>query len=191
VATSSRPCTVLQGTGGSNTFDYNFSDGNEYISAYSIGNSGSNIVMGPPITVSDVTFQRGGGGPNWDLIVDVAGSGTIQIGAELSQRPISEIDFSDRTSIDLTGNLVFSANGAGQTVTPWTNGDTLTSSGFANTVLADSGAAVDYLFDSGDGKVAISNSNSAHQLDFGPAISDRQLGFTQSGNDLLINVIGS
>ena len=182
---------VLQGTGGSNTFDYNFGDGNEYISAYSVGNSGSNIVVGPGITASDVTFQRGGGGPNWDLIVDIAGSGTIQIGAELSQRPISEIDFLDGTSINLTGNLVFSANGAGQTVTPWTNGDTLTSGGFANSTLAGSGDAVDYLFDAGDGDVTVANSNDASQLDFGPGISDSQLWFTQSGNDLLINIIGS
>jgi hypothetical protein len=182
---------TLQGTSGSNTFDYNFGDGNEYIAAYSIGNAGSDIVMGPGITASDVSLQRGGGGPNQDLIVNVAGSGAIQIGAELSQRPISEIDFSDGTSIDLTGNLVFSADGAGQTVTPWTNGDTLTSGGFANSVLAGSGDAVDYLFGSGDGAMTVANSNATSQLDFGPGISDNQLWFTQSGNDLLINVIGS
>jgi hypothetical protein len=83
----------------------------------------------------------------------------------------------------------------------------LESSGTNNTLIAGTGGG-DHLYDSGlgydyfdvglgDGLVTISNGGETlnpapvNELDFGTGIADNQLWFAQSGNDLIIDVLGS
>jgi autotransporter passenger strand-loop-strand repeat protein len=185
----------LQGASGTNTFVYKLGYGDDYIDAYSMGNSGSRILMGPGITASDITFQRGGGGPNWDLIIDVAGAGYVQIGAELSQRPVSEIEFADGSTINLMGNLAFVGTTGNDSLVAWQAGDTLDGLG-GNDYEHGGGGNDGFVFKAGYGHLEISDVASSGgtaeaTLDFGSGISvaSLQVTYDSSGNLLITDGI--
>jgi hypothetical protein len=185
-----------------NTVDYNAGDG-----AVTINPNGANwntgtIVLGAGITQSDVAFETDDSSGDLTLLFKNANGqftgdsltilGDFAPGSGGGYARIGQIEFADGSTIsNVTGGLIFGATGPGQVVTPWANGETLTSGGFANTVLAGGSDAANYLVNPGDGDVTIANANGASQLEFGAGISDNQLWFTQSGNDLLVNVLGT
>ena len=99
---------------------------------------------------------------------------------------------------------VLSVTGSGNTLIAGTATDTLSASGSGNTLTASTGHAtlIDggtqgvYQYGPGDGQATIvngssSNASATNQLNFGSSISDEQLWFLQSGNNLQIDVLGT
>src|SRR4029079_7870097 len=74
-------------------------------------------------------------------------------------------------------------------------GNDLFTGGQGNDTLIGGGGNDAYVFNRGDGQDQIINGptgqNPRGELDFGAGISDEQLWFEQSGNDLMIEVMGS
>ena len=99
---------------------------------------------------------------------------------------------------------VLSVTGSGNTLIAGTNTDTLSTSASGNTLVAstgkvtlvDSGTQGIYQYGPGDGQTTIvngssSNTSATNQLNFGSSVSDEQLWFLQSGNNLQIDMLGT
>jgi Ca2+-binding RTX toxin-like protein len=97
-----------------------------------------------------------------------------------------------------------SASGSGNTLIAGTGADTLIATGSNNTLVAslgsttmiDSGANGIYQYAAGDGAAIIingsaSSTTASNELSLGSGVTDNELWFQQSSNDLLINVIGT
>jgi Ca2+-binding RTX toxin-like protein len=103
-----------------------------------------------------------------------------------------------------SGTDMLSASGFADTLIAGSGTDMLSASGYADTLLAGTGTSTlagsgfqeAYQFAAGDGQATIINGSSAafpasNELDFGTGISDQNLWFVQSGNDLQIDLLGT
>ena len=108
------------------------------------------------------------------------------------------------TSDALIGIATVTTSGTNDTLTAGSGTDSLTASGAGATLiagsgadrLADSGTGGLYQFASGDGNATIVNSGSgktsaSNALAFGSGLSDQNLWFVQSGNNLQIDLMGT
>jgi hypothetical protein len=108
------------------------------------------------------------------------------------------------TSDTIMGITAAEASGNSDTLIAGSGADTLSASGANSTLAAgsgadtliDSGSSGSYQFAAGDGQATIvngspTNAASSNELDFGSGITDGQLWFQQSGNDLQIDVLGT
>jgi Ca2+-binding RTX toxin-like protein len=103
-----------------------------------------------------------------------------------------------------SGTDILTANGNGATLSAGSGNDTLTSTGSGATLIAgsgtdrlvDSGGGGSYQYGRGDGNATIVNGASgatspSNQLNFGSGITDENLWFVQSGNNLQIDLMGT
>jgi Ca2+-binding RTX toxin-like protein len=104
----------------------------------------------------------------------------------------------------LVGITNVTASGANSTLIAGSDTDSLTASGTASTLIAgagtdhlsDTGTGGAYDFASGDGNATINNGASgnggpSNSLNFGSGLSDENLWFLQSGNNLQIDLMGT
>ncbi len=92
-------------------------------------------------------------------------------------------------------NGILTAGAGNDTLSVTGSNDTLTG-GSGTSTLVDSGTEGFFDFNAGAGQVKIvsgasANSSASNELDFGTGISDNQLWFLQSGNDLQIDLMGT
>ncbi len=101
-------------------------------------------------------------------------------------------------------NIYIQSTGTANTLVGGSGMSTLSASGTADTLIAGRGTTTMigtgtgsfYQFGAGAGQARIGNgssssSSASNELDFGPGISDNQLWFQRSGNDLQIDVMGT
>jgi Ca2+-binding RTX toxin-like protein len=155
-----------------------------------IGGSGTATLMGG---VGGDTLEAGTG----KAIADYVAAGVTM---NLASGTATLNGASD-TLIGITNAV---ASGSGATLVAGSGTDTLTASGGGSTLVAgagtdrlvDTGTGGAYDFARGDGTTTIANgaagnSGSSNELDFGANISDEQLWFLQSGNNLQIDIMGT
>src|SRR6185437_3552624 len=87
------------------------------------------------------------------------------------------------------------AGGGVNTLTAAGTGDTLVGDNWASTLIATGGSSVYELAGTAGSATIIngtsSNSGRSNEIDFGSGVSDEDLWFAQSGNDLKIDVMGT
>jgi Ca2+-binding RTX toxin-like protein len=185
---------VVNGEGGADTFIYNSGYGHLEISDG--GSSGSVLQLGTGIDPSDVGITSDG---YHIYLTDGVSGDQVKLDYEAygSSYGVQDIDFADGavwTRQDLIGAELTGTSG----------NDSLYGTSGNNTFDGDGGTDYEngeggddtYKFNSGYGTLTINNADSsaagAHgELDFGTGVSDEDLWFTQSGNDLVINRIDS
>ena len=107
---------------------------------------------------------------------------------------MSSTSSGDTLTVSGTGNTLVGGTGT-NSLTTSSNGNTLIA-GTGATTMTDSGTQGVYQYASGDGAAHIvngasSNSSATNQLQFGSGVSDEQLWFVHSGNNLQIDVMGT
>jgi len=185
--------------GGTNIVE--FDKGSQNVAVEADGNSGI-LELGPQIAAQNVYWQSDRSG---DLVLGIRGDsadsvnfwGDLQVNNGAVSSAIKTVKFSDGSSIDMssgpstftwlgqpgsslsgisTGPNSFELNGGSETATGGNNGN--------NTYLVSSatGQAVIYPNEA---------AGSYNELDFGGSITDQNLWFAQSGNDLTIDLLGT
>jgi hypothetical protein len=198
------------GVGGTNTIDYAEGDGNASVSL----NGGTGVIaFGAGVSAQDVYLQANGYG---DLMVQIRNDATdsITIHNDLTDNAwgvssgISELEFSDGSVLDLgqpaagqgaplsltwigTPNASISGSGFGSNTfelgagsESFTGGNTNNGGNGNNTYLASANT----------GQASISTDEAAgttNELDFTGGITDENLWFINSGNNLKIDLLGT
>ena len=133
------------------------------------------------------------------VLTDGVSGDRIQLDNELNGtgQGISSVDFADGIGWSQTQLLFLVAHGSPgpETLQGTANNDILDGRGGTDTLVGNGGNDT-YIFKAGYGSLTIENgtlsgSASAGQLDLGSGLTASNLWFSQSGNDLLMQVIGS
>lgn len=168
---------------------------------------GAAVVAGQTVTLTDngttlgtATVQANG---SFTANETLTGDGANSIVATVTDTygnigtsPPAIIVLGTSSSATISGDgKAVSIEGSSDQVTLTGNGDTL-SIGGNNAMILASGANETYLATTGSGQVIINNATSSGmvaqgQLDFSSGISEQNLWFAQSGNDLDIDILGS
>ena len=186
------------GVGGTNIVDYAKGAG---VATISTGNATGTIAMGSGLTASDVLLQADSSG---DLFVDIVGDPNDQIIVQNDltnngtvNSAIQQIGFSDGTSINLTQNpmtFTYAANSNNANLSGTNFGTNLFELG-AGSETASGGSEANFFQVSRDtGQAAINLSSatgSQNEIDFTGSITDQNLWFQQSGNNLQIDLLGT
>ncbi|WP_206747706.1 cadherin-like domain-containing protein [Telmatospirillum siberiense] len=141
----------------------------------------------------------GGVGPN--ILTSIGWNDTLIAGSGTDTLWSAGLD---NTLVGGAGPNILISAGSTDTLFAGSGTDTLLSSGWMNTLVAGAGATTMVVtgadayssyfeYSRGDGAATIQNRTGigSGELDFAPGITDDQLWFTQSGNDLQIDVMGS
>ncbi|HVI88508.1 MAG TPA: calcium-binding protein, partial [Dongiaceae bacterium] len=127
-----------------------------------------------------------------DIVIENAGEGTDTV-----QSSVSYVLSANVENLTLTGGN--SSNGTGNSLANAITGNaatnTLDGAGGADT-LTGNGGYDQYLFNSGYGSLTVvnstvSNSSASGELDFGSGVTAQNLWFAQSGQDLVVDVLGT
>jgi hypothetical protein len=186
------------GVGGVNIVDYAKGAG---VATINTGNATGTIAMGSGLTASDVLLQADSSG---DLLVDIVGDPNDQIIVQNDltyngtvNSAIQQISFSDGTSINLTQNPItftYAANSNNANLSGTNFGTNLFELG-AGSEMASGGSGANFFQVSRDtGQAAINLSSatgSQNEIDFTGSITDQNLWFQQSGNNLQIDLLGT
>lgn len=195
---------TLEGLNGSDTYQFNLGDGADVIQESWTNHNLSEddrLVFGPGILPSDIQLSRQGN----DLILSVAGtSDSVRVTnhftyeAWYSSNDVEHFDFANGTSwtsAQVAAMLTGGTSGNDSIVgTP--ESDMMVGLAGDDTLVGGDGSDV-YVFNPGDGhdeiRESVSNALFADddELRFGAGITLADLGFTRSGNDLLIAFAGS
>jgi Ca2+-binding RTX toxin-like protein len=128
----------------------------------------------------------------------IAGTGTaadtLLAGGGGGENVLKGNNGADLLSTTETGDTLM-AGGGTQLLTSSNNFNTLVA-GTGTDTLINSGSGGAYVYNSGDGSASIvngslSNASASNQLQFGTGFTDENLWFQQSGNNLVIDVMGT
>lgn len=189
---------VLTGTGNTNGF------GNDLVNTI-VGNAGNNRLNGGAGAdtlmggVGDDTYIYGSG----DMIIEQAGEGVDTVRSSQAYvlgSNLENLTLTGGGNINGTGNAldnVLTGNGGANVLVGGGGHDVLSGVGGADTLIGGAGNDT-YVLNRGDGAdTVVENDSSAGNHDVaqfgssGEAINAEQLWFSQSGNDLLVSVVGS
>ena len=195
--------TVFDGKGGS---DYEQGGGNGDTFVFDQGygqlkvrdnGPGTNVLqLGAGIAASDVTVTSDG----TSIQLAIGGNGDhVQLDYMLSNPGygVETVQFADGTSWSKSQLTFLSQHGTAgsDTIIGTTGNDILDGRGGGDTLIGNGGNDT-YLFKSGYGQLVIQNTNPvgiapSGQLDLGTGLTENNLWFSQVGNDLYIQAIGS
>jgi Ca2+-binding RTX toxin-like protein len=205
----------LEGGNGNDTYRFNGAFGKDTISNFDTVAGKADIVeFGPTFSSKTYWFSRNGA--NLTIQDDQAGTNTVMFDNlfddyGVRSTHINEVRFADGTTWDraFLKNLVLTANG---TVSGFSSNDALKGLngndylyGNAGNDTLDGGTGNDtlyggvgndtYLFTRGGGQDMIEDVDAAvgnlDQLTFGTGVANDQLWFSQSGQDLVVSIVGS
>jgi len=159
------------------------------------GNAGANILDGS--AGADTLI---GGAGNDTYVVDNVGDVIIENaseGTDLVQSSVTYTLSANVENLTLTGSSAVNGTGNNLTNTIIGNGANNTLDGAGGTdAITGSGGYDSYLFNSGYGSLSITNSiaggsGASGELDLGAGLTAQNLWFIQSGQDLVIDVLGT
>jgi len=141
-----------------------------------------------------------GGAGNDTYIVDNVGDAVVENageGTDLVQASVSYTLGANVENLTLTGSAAINGtgNGLANVITGNAAANTLDGAGGLDTLTGNGGYDT-YLFKSGYGSLTVVNSvsggsSSSGELDFGSGLTAQNLWFVQSGQDLVIDVLGT
>jgi len=172
---------TLQAIGGGNTL---------------IGGRGTELLIA--FNNSNVLFAGSGNaslevGGNGNVLL--GGTGADAFGASGNGNALQAGTAAAQMTVTGNGNVLLGGSGADRLVVTSGSGDKLVA-GSGTDTLADGGTQGFYDFGRGDGQAAIVNGAAgavapSNELDFGANITDQNLWFVQSGNNLQIDLMGT
>jgi len=172
------------------------------------GGGTNTLVLGSSLTLANITFGKSGN----DLILTdgMAGDQVDLYYQEYSGWPnnykIQTIAFGDGSTLALSPALSFGSAGGtlagtsgNDTLLAGQGQETLNGNGGSDTFIASTGTNTliggssndTYLFYRGNGRSTVVDSAGSNVVSFASGIAKDQLWFAQSGNDLLVSVIGT
>ena len=192
---------TFTGDTGADTYYYNAGDGNDRIfelGSYYDQSSVDKLVLGAGLTADNMILTKSGGGLHLTLTF-VGQTGSIYLDNEFNWYTpgIDQINFANGTVWNRT-QLVNAANWGttgNDTTTGTTGNDYFDLKGGTDKAIGTGGSDI-YQYRRGYGALEIQNGTASGttalgNLDFGANISKNDLWLSQSGNDLVINLLGS
>jgi Ca2+-binding RTX toxin-like protein len=187
---------LIYGGGGSDSYVYGVGSGNDRVVEYSY-DAGTDIARLKALNSPDVAFSRSGS----DLYITIAASGeALKVDGQFSSGGIEQVLFADSSVWDRTAisdatttftwtgtstNATLVGNNYGANIFQFGGGTEVASGGARNNVYQASAAT-------GGATINLpSAAGSKNELDFTGGITDDQLWFKQSGNDLRIDLLGT
>jgi Ca2+-binding RTX toxin-like protein len=193
---------VMNGGAGNDTYIYNRGDGNDTITETS-GNGTADELVLHGIALNAVSLVRNSNDVTLTFAPSTAGGsdgGSVLLKNNLvttSGQGVDQIVFDDGTTWTSTQLAAFKLGTTGNdTVAGTTGNDTFYGSIGTDTFTGVGGADV-YKFGSSFGKTTINNlasdgvTTARGEIDFGSGITDNELWFSQSGNNLQIALLGT
>jgi len=193
-----------QGNGGADTFVYNQGyaklEVNEDAGSYT--NSSAVLQLGPGVTPAQVTASADGSG-NF-ILTDGINGDQIKIDGMMnlssgyySEFGIAQLQFADGTNWTQSQLAFLASTGtSGSDTINGTSGNDVIDGRGGTDMVSGKGGYDTYMFRQGYGALTIDNSVAGGttpqgEVDFGRGITEQNLWFVQSGNDLLADVLGS
>ncbi len=165
------------------------------------GGSGTDVLIGGAgattlIGLGGNNLLYGGSGPTVADYVPATGAVTVNLATGTAQNGFGGTDTLTGIHAVLAGsNAILTAGSGTDTLTVTGSHDTLIGgSGTSTLIDTGTGGFFDYNLGAGQTKIisgATTNTSSSNELDFGAGISDNQLWFIKTGNDLQIDLMGS
>ena len=187
-------------SGGTGQNTVNYSEGDGSLDVYL--NSGTGVIdFDSSISSQNVFLQDSDG--SGDLRIMFAGdsSDVITIHNDLNSSGgvvssgITKLNFSDGSSIDLNKPLTFTWNGSsGSTISGSNFGSNVFELGAGSETITGGAAGNRYEISTATGQATIyanTSAGSPNELNFDGGISDQNLWFVQSGNDLNVDLLGT
>ena len=193
-----------QGNGGNDTFVYNQGYGQLEINedAKSYTNSSAVLQLGPGVTPAQVTASADGSG-NFILTDGINGDqikidGMMNLSSgSYSEFGVAQLQFADGTSWAQSQLAFLASTGtSGPDTINGTSGNDIIDGRGGTDMVSGNGGYDTYMFRQGYGALTIDNSVAGGttpqgEIDFGRGITEQNLWFVQSGNNLLADVLGS
>jgi plastocyanin len=180
------------GGNGQNIVNFGTGDGVATISGYG-GSATVNLAAG--ITLTDVTLSTDSSG---DIILALDdGTDKLVVSNALYSSSFQQLDFANGTTLSQSQILYTAETGTtgNDTITVPSGAEVIDGRG-GNDVINGGNGYDSYIYHEGYGNLTINNAAGGGtvangELDFGPGITEQDLWFSQSGENLEINVLGS